>query len=110
MNKKIKILLSSYIDGECKHPEIVEDMLKQNKEAKEIYTELLSSKKIKYLEYKECPVPFDKIVLVTKKEPIKRLLVTIGAVAIAILVLFPLIKNSYQNHQSKIKNLTEVLK
>jgi hypothetical protein len=37
MNKKLEILLSSYIDGECEHPEIVEDMLKQNKEAKEIY-------------------------------------------------------------------------
>jgi len=110
MNKKLEILLSSYIDGECEHPEIVEDMLKQNKEAKEIYKKLLTSKQIKDLKYKECPVPFNKIVLVTKKEPIKRLLVTIGAVAIAILILFPMIKNSYQNYQSKNKNLTGVLK
>lgn len=110
MNKKLEILLSSYIDGECRKPEIVEDMLKQNKEAKEIYRELLTSKQIKDLKYKECTVPFNKIVLVTKKDPIKRLIVTIGAVAIAILVLFPMIRNSYQNYQSKNKNLTEVLK
>jgi hypothetical protein len=110
MNKKLEILLSSYIDEDCEHPEIVEDMLKQNKEAEEIYRELSTSKQIKDLKYKECTVPFDKIVLLTKKEPIKRLLVTIGAVAIAILVLLPLIRNSYQNRQLKIKNLTEVLK
>jgi len=110
MNKKLEILLSSYIDGECEHPEIAENMLKEGKKAKEIYTELLTSRKIRNLEYQECPLPFDKINTSTKREPIKQLLVTIGAVAIAILVLFPLIKNSYQNHQSKIKNLTEVLK
>ena len=36
MNKKLEILLSSYIDGECEHPEIVEDMLREDKKAKEI--------------------------------------------------------------------------
>jgi len=110
MNRKLKIFLSSYLDGECNNPEIVGDMLKKNKKAKEIYTELLLSQKIKDLEYTECPVAFDKIVIAIKREPILQLLVTVGTVAIAILFLLPIIKNSYQNQQSKIKDLTEILK
>jgi len=108
MNKKLEILLSSYIDGECEHPEIVEDMLKEDKKAKEIYTELLTSKKIKDLKYIECPLSFDKIIFGRKREPFKYLLVTLGAVAISILFLFPLIKSSYQIQQFKNKILTEV--
>jgi len=107
MNKKLEILLSSYIDGECEHPKIVEDMLKEDEKAKEIYTKLLTSKQIKDLNYTECPLSFDKIILSTKKEPIKQLLVTAGAVAIAFLLLFPLIKSSHQAQQFKSKILTE---
>ncbi len=110
MNRKLKILISSYIDGECNHPDLVEDMLKQNKEAKKIYDELLLSKKIKDLEYLECPVQFDKILIGGKREPLKQLLVTAGAIAISILFLFPLVKSSYQIQQFKNKILTEVLK
>ncbi len=110
MNRKLKIFLSSYLDGECNNPEIVGDMLKKNRKAKEIYTELLTSKQIKDLKYTECPLSFDKIILSTKKEAIKQLLVTAGAVAISILFLFPIIKSSRQAQQFKNKILTEVLR
>lgn len=110
MNRKLKILISSYIDGECNHPDLVEDMLEQNKEAKKIYDELLLSKKIKDLEYHQCPVQFDKILIDRKREPLKQLLVTAGAVAISILFLLPLIKTSYQIQQFKNKIFTEVFR
>lgn len=107
MNKKLKKLILSYIDGECDNPEIVEDILKQNEEAKGIYAELEASKSIKKLEYREYSIPFDKISLSTKREPIKRFLVTAGAVAISILFLLPLLKTSHQLQQFKNKILTE---
>jgi hypothetical protein len=111
MDRSLEILLSSYIDGECSNPEIVEDILMKNKEAKEIYADLLTSKKIEKLEYQKCPIPFDKIVILDKRrESFKQILVTVGAVAMAIFFLFPLIKNSYQVQQLKNKILTEVLR
>jgi len=110
MTRKLKISLSSYIDGECRNPERVEEILKKNKEAKEIYAELSTSKKVKELDYRECSIPFNEIFLDKKREFFKQVLVTAGAVAIAILFLFPMIKNSYQNQQLEIKNLEEALK
>ena len=107
MNRKLKILISSYMDGECERPEIVEDMLKEDKKAKQIYTELLTSKKIKNLEYEEYPLQFDQINTSIKKEPIKQLLVTAGVIIIAILCLLPLIKNSYRAQEFKTEILTE---
>jgi hypothetical protein len=107
MNKKLEILISSYIDGECEHPEIIEDMLKQNKEAETIYKKLLSTRQVKNLNYKKCPIPFEKIILSEKKEPIKQLLVTAGVVVIAILCLLPLIKNSQKAQQFKTEISTE---
>ena len=110
MDRKLKIFLSSYIDGECGNPEIAEDILKQNEEAKDIYAELKASKNIKNLEYREYSIPFDRIIMSTKREPIKRLLVTAGAVAISILFLLPLLKTSHQLQQFKNRILTEAMR
>jgi hypothetical protein len=110
MNKELKNIILSYLDGECSNPEIVEDILKQNEEAKDIYAELEVSKNIKKLEYQEYNVPFDKIIPSAKRQPIKRLLVTAGAVAISILFLLPLLKTSHQLQQFKNRILTEAMR
>ena len=108
MDKNLEILISSYIDGECSSPEIVEDILRKNKEAKEFYEDLLTSKNIGKLEYQKCLIPFEKIIkLYKRRETFKQILVTVGAAAMAFLFLFPMIKNSYQIQQFKNKILTE---
>ena len=92
MNKRIKILLSSYIDGEYKKPEKIKQMIKEDKNIRKIYQEMLRSKKIGEIDYKKMPLSFES--LFSKKAfRFYPIIITAGAVFIAFLLLFPCVKH-----------------
>lgn len=92
MNKRIKILLSSYIDGECKEPEKIKQMIMEDKEIREIYQGMIRSKEIKKLRYRKNPLPFESL-FPERQFTFYPLIITAGAVFIAFLLLFPCIKH-----------------
>jgi len=92
MDKNIKIILSSYIDGETDDTDKIEKMIKEDKRVKEIYKDMYCSKIIKKLNYRSTPMPFDA--LVPKKRNIfQSVIITAIAALIAFFILYPSIRN-----------------
>ena len=101
MDKNIKIILSSYIDGETDDTDKIEKMIKEDKRVKEIYKDMLCSKIIKKLKYRSTPMPFDALVP-QKRNIFQPIIITAIAVLIAFFILYPSIRN--------IKPIYEIIK
>lgn len=92
MNKKIKIILSSYIDGEIKDTEKIKKLIDEDKKTMELYKDMLCSRIIKKLDYKSTSMPFEALVP-KRRNIIQPIIITAGAVLIAFFILYPSIRN-----------------
>jgi len=104
------ILLSSYVDNECRKPETIKQIIKHDEETKSLYDSLLRSKEINKLSYFDCRLSFEGI-RNGKRLILYPILVTAGAILFSLLLLFPLIKHSVTDYPVKNEILyTGVLK
>jgi len=111
MNRRVKILLSSYIDGECINPEEVKKMIMEDKRIQKIYYEMLRSKEIRKLNYRKNTLSFECL-FSERRFTFYPILISAGAIFIAFLFLFPGIRHIKPRYNLNNINIyiTEVMK
>jgi len=111
MDKSIKIILSSYIDGEIKDTEEIKKLINEDKKTRELYKDMFCSKIIKKLDYKSTSLPFEALIP-KKRNIIQPIIITASAVLIAFIILYPSIRNIKPIYEiiNNLNTYSEVLK